>query len=99
MRPEPTSPPMPTTSPACTCRLHAAHGREPRAGLAPRAARRRCRTGRSGIELLDLAADHELDQLVRSASSAGRPVAVVRPSASTVTRSPMRRISSRRWEM
>ena len=30
---------------------------------------------------------------------AGRPVATVRPSLSTVTRSPIVRISSSRWEM
>ena len=66
---------------------------------APRAATSSAPTGALRVELLDLAADHQLDQLVGAACRPAGRSPTVRPSASTVTRSPIRRISSRRCEM
>ena len=63
MRPEPTSPPRPSTSPACTWRLTplTAGSR-----LTPRTSSRTSSRadGPLGIELVDLVADHQLDELL-----------------------------------
>ena len=76
MRPEPTSPPRPTTSPARTCRLTPRTAGPPRANLEQHAVG----ADRAlGIELLHLPADHELDELLgrgRRRQARGRGAAV-----------------------
>ena len=97
VRPAPTRPPMPTTSPACTSKRRRLDVRVPRdaAHLEQHVAAALLALG---VQLPDLAADHVLDERVLGVSE-GSPTATVRPSESTVTRSPIRLTSSRRCEM
>ena len=98
LRPTPTSPAMPSTSPARSSNVAGfTSGRRAQ----PAHAQHHVVAGERalGEQLLELAARPCASPARRRWWSAGRPEATVRPSLRTVTRSPIRRISSRRCEM
>ena len=101
-RPEPTSPAMPTISPAWTVSETSLNSPAP--GSAPSTCEQRlaassARAVRGGKTYSMVRPVIRLTSSRVGVVFASRLAAVVRPSLSTVTRSPISRISSRRWEM
>ena len=98
MRPAPISPPMPEHLARADLEAGRMHVGRP-ADLADVEHDVLGGGGPLGEQLLDPPADHLEDQIRRRPCRQGSPVATVLPSTSTVTRSPIRLISSSRWEM
>ena len=100
-RPEPTSPASPTTSPARTSNETSSNvAAQPEALDLEHDRRRPSATGARGGKTYSMS--RPVISRISSAvgvSATGRPVATVRPSLSTVIRSPIWRISSSRCEM
>ena len=99
-RPDPTSPARPTTSPARTVNDTSTNVPRRPSPSTSRTTRCICRDRPPrGEDMLDVAAGHQPDELLRRGAATGRPLAMLLPSLMTVIRSPIWRISSSRCEM
>ena len=99
VRPAPTSPAMPTISPARTSSVDAAHAAGGAAEIFQREHDLAGLAFGGRVDGGDFAADHQLDHRGFVECHRPRLVPTLSPSRRTVTRSARAKISSSRWEM